>query len=103
LANPKDRAQFIFSIQASKKVSRTNVVKTKPSRSKKNAYNRSDKRTRAIFAQFISAVSRTVPPVLRRDSATNIRDTITRITPDQKKMKPDPGSVTLPKPSWVAP
>ena len=30
-------------------------------------------------------------------------DKITRINPDQKKMKPEPGSVTLPKPSRVAP
>jgi hypothetical protein len=101
LAILKDRTQLVRSIQPSKKLSRTNVVTTKPSLSKKKAYNMSDKRTRTIFTQFMSPVSCAISSVLRRPSARTMNDKTTRINPDQKKIKPEPGSVTLPKPSRV--
>lgn len=99
---PRDRVQLARSIQPSKKLNSRNVVKTKPSLSRKKAYNNKDKRTRVILIQFISLVSCTISSELRRDSARAASDKITRINPNQKKMKPDPGSVTLPKPSWIA-
>ena len=77
--------------------------KQNPSLSKKKAYNTSDKSTRAIFTQFISPVSLDYLLGAARPSARTMSDKITRTSPDQKKMKPEPGSVMLPKPSRVAP
>ena len=90
-------------MQLNKKLNRKKVVRTNPSFSKKKAYNTRDKRTRAIFIQFISPVFRTDSSELRTESARTMSDKITRNTPAQKKIKPAPGSVTLPKPSRVAP
>src|SRR5262245_49300579 len=102
VATPRDRVQFARSIQPSKKPKRRNVVKTKPSLSRKKAYRNRDKRTRVILIQFLSLVSWTISSLPRRDSAKAASDKITRIGPNQKKMKPGPGSEKLPTPSWVA-
>src|SRR5687768_7990512 len=100
---PRDRSQPVPSMQPSKKLIRANVVKIKPSLSKKKAYNKREKSTRAIFGQFISGISRTVSSELRTASAKTISDKMIRTSPDQKKIKPAPGSATLPRPSRDAP